>query len=245
MDVDFLYATLLGLLPGIPLTLKLAFSSVALGAVLAFLLALMSLSSFWLLRTPARSYVFVFRSTPLLVQLFLFYYGLGQFVGIRASFAWPVLREPYWCAIIALTLNTAAYGSEIIRGGLQSVQEGQVEAARACGMSRYLLLRRIILPIALRQALPAYGNEIILMVKATALASVITLTEVTGLAVKLVSQTYRATEIFVVAGAVYLAINFVLTRLVLALERRLTPRRRAVAMTVTAAVGEPNEPART
>ncbi len=245
MDVGFLYTTLLTLLPGVPLALKLAFSSVALGAVLAFVLALVDLSNVRPLRMLVRTYVFAFRSTPLLVQLFLFYYGLGQFAAIRTSLAWPILREPYWCAIIALTLNTAAYGSEIIRGGLQSVPNGQVEAARACGMSSLLLMRRVVLPIALRQALPAYGNEIILMVKATALASVITMTEITGLAVRLVSETYRAIEVLTVAGAIYLAINFILTRLIGILERRLTPSRRLVPTTVATPPGETNEPART
>ncbi len=157
------------------------------------------------------------------MQIFLIYYGLGQFPAIRHSVLWPVLRQPYWCAIIALARNTAAYGSEIIRGGLQSVPEGQIEAARACGMSRFLIFRRIILPLAVRQALPAYGNEIILMVKATALASVITMMEVTGLAAKLISETYRAVEVFIVGGSIYLIINYVITRIIHLLECWLTP----------------------
>ena len=128
--------------------------------------------------------------------------------------------------MLALTLNTAAYASEIIRGGLAAVPHGELEAARACGMSRGLAFRRIVLPLALRQALPAYGNELILMVKATSLASIITLMEITGIAAKLVSDTYRVIEVFVVAGALYLVINFVLTRLVMAAEYGLTPHLR-------------------
>jgi octopine/nopaline transport system permease protein len=227
MDPVFLYETLLTLLPGVPLTLKLAFSAVVLGAFLALGLAAMRLSGLVLLDWPARAYVFLFRSTPLLVQIFLIYYGLGQFREVRTSVLWPLLREPYWCAVLALTLNTAAYASEIIRGGLLSVPHGQVEAARAAGMSRFLLFRRIVLPVALRQALPAYGSEIILMIKATALASIITLMEVTGLAAKLISETYRAIEVFIVAGAIYLALNFVVTRLVMLAEYRLTPHLRS------------------
>ena len=226
MDIQFLYEVLLTLLPGVPLTLKLAFSSVAIGAVAALLLALCRLSRSWPLVGFARAYVFVFRSTPLLVQIFLIYYGLGQFRGIRASALWPVLREPYWCAVIALTLNTAAFASEIIRGGLQSVPAGQVEAARACGMGAALRFRRIVMPLAMRQALPGYGNEIILMIKATALASTITLLEVTGLAAKLISETYRAIEVFIVAGAMYLTVNFVITRMIQVLEHVLTPNLR-------------------
>jgi octopine/nopaline transport system permease protein len=226
MDTSFLLSALLRLLPGVPLTLQLTFLSVTIGAVLALVIALFRLSGIFVLAASARIYVFIFRSTPLLVQIFLIYYGLSQFHGLRYSFVWPVLREPYWCAIIALALNTAAYSSEIIRGGLQSVPEGQIEAARACGMSRIVLFRRIVLPIAIRQALPAYGNEIILMVKATALASIITMMEITGLAAKLISETYRAVEVFVVAGSIYLIINFAITRLVQLVEYGLTPHRR-------------------
>ena len=170
--------------------------------------------------------MFVFRGTPLLVQIFLIYYGLGQFPEVRASFLWPFLREAFWCALLALTLNTAAYGSEIIRGGLASVPLGQVEAGKAAGMSGFLLFRRIIAPIAIRQALPAYSNEVILMVKATSLASIITLMEVTGIAQKLIAQTFRAIEIFIVAGLIYLVSNRVITRVLLFIEYRLSPHLR-------------------
>lgn len=214
MDLPFLYETLLKLLTGVPLTLQLAISSVGLGAVLAVMLALARLSGLRLLVWPASFYVFIFRSTPLLVQIFLIYHGLGQFHVVRASFLWPLLREPYWCALIALTLNTAAYSSEIIRGALLSVQSGQIEAARACGMSTFTLHRRIDFPLALRHALPGYGNEFILMIKSTALASIITLMEVTGLAAQLISESFRAIEILIVAAAIYLFLNFTVTRLV-------------------------------
>src|SRR5262249_55505527 len=153
--------------------------------VLAITLALMMRSRILPAAWLAHSYVFVFRGTPLLVQLFLIYYGLGQFRPFLQEIGvWWFFRSPYHCALLALTLNTAAYGAEIVRGGLQSVPAGQVEAARAFGMSGPTLFWRIIAPIALRQALPAYGNEIILMIKATSLASTITLMEITGLAHK-------------------------------------------------------------
>jgi octopine/nopaline transport system permease protein len=226
MDPAFMAETFLTLITGVPLTLKLAFLSVALGAVIGLILALMRLSGVALLDWIARLYLFVFRGSPLLVQIFLIYYGLGQFAWIRASVLWPFLREPFWCAVLALTLNTAAYASEIFRGGLLSVPSGQIEAARACGMSRTLLLRRIVLPSAVRQALPGYGNEIILMVKATSLASIITLMEVSGLAAKIISDTYRAIEVLTVAGVIYLGINFLLTRLVQYADHRLTPHLR-------------------
>jgi octopine/nopaline transport system permease protein len=227
MDLSFMAATFVQLLPGLPLTLNLAATSVMLGAGLAMLLALLRNSGLVPLDLLARGYVFVFRGTPLLVQVFLIYYGLGQFrPALQAWGLWGFFRETYWCAVLALTLNTAAYATEIIRGGLQAVPANQVEAARACGMSGFLLFRRIVFPIAVRQALPAYGNEIILMVKATSLASIITLMELTGIAHKLISQTFRAVEIFVCAGAIYLILNFLVTRAVQALEWWLSPHLR-------------------
>jgi octopine/nopaline transport system permease protein len=194
---------------------------------------MMRLSGVAVLDWIARLYVFVFRGTPLLVQIFIIYYGLSQFPVIRYSFLWPVLREPYWCAIIALTLNNAAYASEIIRGGLLSVPGGQIEAAKACGMSRFTCFRRIVMPLAIRQALPGYGNEMISMVKATSLASIITLMEVTGIAARLIAESYRAIEVFVIAGAIYLAINFVLTRVLMFAEYKLTPYLRQPVVKIT------------
>lgn len=226
MDWPFLEETFVSLIGALPLTIELAVTSICLGAILALLLALARLSGIAVLDWFARLYVFIFRGSPLLVQIFLIYYGLGQFPAIRHSIFWPFLRDPYWCAILALTLNTAAYASEIIRGGLLAVPHGQVEAARACGMRRVMLFRRIILPLAIRQALPGYGNEMISMVKATSLTSIITLMEVTGVAAKIISETYRAIEVFVVSGAIYLVINFVLTRLIQFAEYRLSPHLR-------------------
>ncbi len=239
MDFPFMMATTRQLLTGVPLTLKLAGSSLVFGAVLALVLAMMRLSGIAVLAWFARAYVFVFWGTPLLVQLFLIYYGLGQFPAVRYSFLWPFLREPYWCALLPLTLNPAAYGSEIIRGGLQAVPHGAVEAARACGMSRGLMFRRIVFPVAVRQALPAYSSEMISMVKATALASIVTMMEVTGIANKLISETFRAIEIFICAGAIYLLINFLVTRALLALEYLLSPHLREAPRVANAALDAP------
>ena len=200
----------------------MALSSLALGFVLAVGLALMRLSSWKAVSGLAYAYVYFFRSTPLLVQIFLIYYGSGQFEGLRESWAWPLFREAYWCAMLALTLNTAAYTSEIIRGGLQSVPWGQVEAAKACGMNALLRFRRVIFPQAIRQALPGYGNEIVLMVKSTSLASTITLLEMTLIARKEYSSSYSIDALFV-AAALYLAVNFLATRGVAWLEYRLSP----------------------
>lgn len=236
MDFPFLYETFLTLIAALPLTLQLAATAIALGAVMALGLALCRISGILPLDWFARLYIFIFRGSPLLVQIFLIYYGLGQFREVRHSMFWFILRDPYWCAVIALMLNTAAYAAEIIRGGLLSVPHGQVEAARSCGMSPFMVFRRVTLPLAVRQALPAYSNEMISMVKATSLASIITIMEVTGVAAKLISETFRAIEVFVVAGFIYLAINFVLTRLVAFVEYRLSPHLRQPAPLSAAAV---------
>lgn len=223
MDFAFFAEILPKLLAGLPLTLELAGTSILLGAILALALALAQRLRQPLIDLPIKGFVAVFRGTPLLVQIFLIYYGFGQFrPTLQELGLWGLFREPYWCAILALTLNTAAYGSEILRGAMQSVPSGQIEAAQAFGMTRLMTLRRIVLPIALRQALPSYGNEIILMVKGTSLASIVTLMEITGIAQGIISQTYRAMEVFVCAGAIYLILNFIITRTLGRLEYNLS-----------------------
>ncbi len=221
MDTEVLLEALRRLPAGLPLTLQLVFLSLAAGLALAIGVALMRLSPHPAVSGLAYGYVFVFRGTPLLVQIFLIYFGLGQLGWIREGVLWPVLREPFACAVLALTLNTAAYTAEILRGGILAVPRGAIEAARACGMPPGLAFRRITLPLALRQALPAYGNEMILMVKASSLASTITLMEVTGIAGRLISRTFAPVEVFIVAGALYLLLNFALTGLVRWAEGRL------------------------
>ena len=225
MDFELMAETLPKLLAGVPVTLTLVVSSLLLGFVFAVILAQMRLSRNLLLSNLAYAYVYVFRSTPLLVQIFLIYYGSGQFrEPLESVGLWYFLREPYFCAILALTMNTAAYTAEIIRGGILSVPWGQLEAGRAIGMSGATLFRRIVFPVAVRQALPAYGNEIILMVKSTSLASTITLLEVTGIAKKIIAETFQPMEVFIIAGAIYLTMNFIVTRGVQWLEVKLSPQ---------------------
>jgi octopine/nopaline transport system permease protein len=222
----FIIEAFFSLIKGVPLTLGLAFGSVLLGVPFAIVLGFALRYHVAAVRGLAGAYVFVFRGTPLLVQLFLIYYGLGQFSEtLQALGLWGAFRNPMFCALLALTLNTTAYGAEIVRGGLQSIPFSQVQAARALGLTGYNLYRWIIGPLALRQALPAYGNELILMVKATSLASVVTLLDVTGIAHQLISLTYRTFEVFVAAALIYLAINVALTQLVSFGERALSPDR--------------------
>ncbi|OON40931.1 ABC transporter permease [Izhakiella australiensis] len=226
IDFAFLTDTFLKLSAALPVTLGLFFASFALGGVLALLILAMRMSHNRLLSGFARLYILVFRGSPLMIQLFLIYYGLGQFEVIRHSFVWPVLREPFFCAVVALALCTASYTAEILRGALLAIPPGQIEAGMACGMSRFLLLRRIIAPVMLRYALPAYSTEAILLVKSTALASLVTVWDVTGVAQQIIQRTYRTMEVFVCAALIYLILNFLIVQAYAWLERRLTPRHR-------------------
>jgi octopine/nopaline transport system permease protein len=227
MDFELIAESFPKLLSVVDETMILAMVSVTIGFFLSIPVAVARLSRVWILSTMARGYVYIFRSTPLLVQIFLIYYGSGQFRPFFDQIGlWVLFREAWFCAILALTLNTTAYTSEIIRGGIESVSWGQIEAARSVGMSGLLLFRRIVFPVAIRQALPAYGNEVILMVKATSLASTITIIELTGMAQKIIAATYRPVEVFIIAGTIYLLINFLISRGVVKTENWLNPHLR-------------------
>jgi arginine/ornithine transport system permease protein len=153
------------------------------------------------------------------VQIYLIYFGTGQFEGIRDSVFWPVLSQAYWCALIAFALNTGAYTTEILRGAIKATPRGEIEAARSVGMSTAMMYRRIILPSAFRRALPAYGNEMIFMLQGTSLASVITLVDLTGAARIINSRYYSPYEAFITAGLLYMALTFTIVLLVKWLER--------------------------
>ncbi|MBY4678643.1 ABC transporter permease [Marinobacterium arenosum] len=209
------------LLDGAWLTLELIFFSGLIGFLLAVPIALMRAAHNPWLRALPFGYIFFFRGTPLLVQIFLIYYGASQFEFIKESFLWPVLKQPYWCAIIAFSLNTAAYSAELFRGAIQAIPKGELEVANALGMSRPLIIRRIVLPRAFGIALPAYGNELLLMLKSSALASTITLLDLTGMARTIIARTYTPLEMFFAAGMVYLAIAALMIGAFRFLEYRL------------------------
>ncbi|RDL44587.1 ABC transporter permease [Marinomonas piezotolerans] len=222
MDLDFsvVIEYFPRLLTGMWTTIELVILSIVLGAIVALPLALARISkNRWISSLPF-AYIFFFRGTPLLVQIFLVYYGASQFEAVRESFLWPVLREPFWCAIIAFTLNTSAYTAEIFRGAIQAIPEGEVEACKVVGMTKTQMYRRVLLPRAFGIVLPAYGNEIILMLKASALASTITLLDLTGMARTIIARTYTPIEIFVAAGVIYLAISMVVIYIFRLVEKR-------------------------
>ncbi len=196
---------------GTLVTLKLVVLASLAGAAIALPVALARVSAYQWLRMPAHAYIYLFRGTPLLIQLFLLYYGLGQFEAVRNSVLWGVLGDAEWCGWLALTLNTAAYVAEILRGGIQAVPRGEVEAGKACGMSYATVTRRIVLPRAVRIAWPAYGNEVILLLKSSALVSTIAVWDLMGETRSIFSRTYSL-DVFVYAGVIYFLLTFLLTR---------------------------------
>jgi len=225
MNFEIMKESFPRLVQGIPETLILVGISLAIGFVLAVFFAQIRLSENPILAWASRFYIYIFRSTPLLVQIYLIYYGSGQFRHFLQDMGlWFFFKEAWCCAIAALALNTSAYTAEIIRGGIQSVSPGEIEAGKALGMSPFTLFRRIVFPVAIRQALPGYGNEVLLMVKSSSLASTITILEITGIAKKIIAATYAPVEVFVIAGAIYLGINFLVTRVISHTEQRLSPQ---------------------
>ena len=221
-DVALVFDSIPKLLTGVGLTLELLVLSSFIGLLLALITLLMRLSGRWFLVAPALAYIYLFRGTPILVQIFIIYYGLPQFDAIRTGLFWPILREPFWCCIIALSLNAGAYVSEILRGGVLGVDQGSLEAASALGISRPQRFIYITTPIAIRLSLPAYCNDMISMTKATALASTVTLLETTGVARTIVAQTFAPYEVFISAAIIYLVIATMLQRGFGLLEKRMS-----------------------
>ncbi len=221
-DVGLVFGSLPKLLTGLGLTIELLLLSSFIGLVLAIITLSMRISGHWILMAPAITYIYIFRGTPILVQIFVIYYGLPQFEFIRTGIFWPFLREPFWCCILALSLNAGAYVSEILRGGILGVEKGLLEAASALGISKLQRFIYITSPIAIRLSLPAYSNDIISMTKATALASTVTLLDMTGVARTIVAQTFAPYEIFVSAAIIYLVIAWMVQKGFGMLERRMS-----------------------
>lgn len=210
---------------GFGLTVYIGLWGIALSLVVGISLALMRLSNSRLLSGFAFSYSTIFRGTPLLVQLFLLYYGVGMIAWVKeVPLVWWLFSDGTRTAILAITLNSGAYVSEVFRGGFQSVPKGQIEAAQAIGMSSWQCFKRVRLPLAVRQALPAYSNEIVIAIKGTSLASTIAVLELTGYARRIMSQNYAIMETFIIAGLLYLAINFSLLAIIYLIERQLKLR---------------------
>ncbi|GHE21702.1 ABC transporter permease [Halomonas urumqiensis] len=206
---------------GLTTTVQLVFLSLVIGLILAVPLAIGRGSKHRWISLPIFFYCYVFRGTPLLVQLYLIYYGVVFVEGIQETWLWVVLEKPFVPALIAFTLNTAAYTTEIFRGAIKSTARGEIEAARAYGMSQGLMLRRIVLPSAFRRALPAYGNEVIFMLHASAIASVVTIMDLTGAARFVYARYYAPFDAFLFVAAIYLCLTFAILYLFRYLEKRL------------------------
>ena len=220
MDLNFMFEHLPRLLKATTLTIQLTFLSLFFGIFVGIFFAVLRISKNKILYYISYYYSYIFRGTPLLVQIFIIYFGLGQVEWIRESFLWIFLKEPYSCAILAFTLNTGAYSSEIFRSAFETINKGVLEAAEGLGINKMTIFFKIKLPIAIRQSLPAYGNEMILMLKGTSLASTVTLLDLTGVAKHIISTTFRPVEVFIVAGSIYLLMTFIIHNVIKLLEKK-------------------------
>ena len=220
MDLELMASSFPKLLNATLVTLKLLSLSLIFGLILGLFFAILRLNKNIFLNRFSYFYSYIFRGTPLLVQIFIIYFGLGQIEFLRSSFLWIILKEPYWCAIIAFSLNTGAYTSEILRSAFETINKGFIEAGDSLGISKKIIFYKIQIPIAIRQSLPAYGNEIILMLKGTSLASTVTLMDLTGVAKYIISTTFKPIEVFIVAGGIYLFMTFIIHNFIKYLEKK-------------------------
>ncbi len=220
MDFELMVNSFPKLLNATLITLKLLSVSLIIGLFIGLFFAILRLNKNVFINRFAYGYSYIFRGTPLLVQIFIIYFGLGQIEYLRSTILWVILKEPYWCAIIAFALNTGAYTSEILRSAFQTIKPGLIEAGKSLGISNKIIFYKIQIPIAIRQSLPAYGNEIILMMKGTSLASTVTLMDLTGVAKYIISTTFKPIEVFIVAGGIYLFMTFVIHNFVKFLEKK-------------------------
>tara|TARA_Y100000591_G_scaffold144406_1_gene124081 strand:- start:464 stop:1135 length:672 start_codon:yes stop_codon:yes gene_type:complete len=220
MDLDLILNSFPKLLSASIITLKLLSVSLMIGMLIGLFFAILRIKNNIIFGKIAYVYSYIFRGTPLLVQIFIIYYGFGQVEFIRESFLWIILKEPYWCAVIAFALNTGAYTSEILRSAFQTIKPGYIEAGKSLGIANKIIFYKIQIPIAIRQSLPAYGNEIILMLKGTSLASTVTLMDLTGVAKYIISTTFKPIEVFVIAGSIYLFMTFIIHNLIKFLEKK-------------------------
>ena len=222
MDFDLMITSFPKLLSATIVTLKLLSASLFFGLFIGLLFAILRLNKNPIINKFSYGYSYVFRGTPLLVQIFIIYFGLGQIEYFRSTFLWVIFKEPYWCAIIAFSLNTGAYTSEILRSAFQTIKPGFIEAGKSLGIPNKIIFYKIQIPIAIKQSLPAYGNEIILMMKGTSLASTVTLLDLTGVAKYIISTTFKPIEVFIVAGSIYLFMTFVIHNLIKYLEKKFS-----------------------
>ena len=221
MDFELMLNSLPKLLNATLTTLKLLSLSLFFGLIIGLIFAIMRVYKNKFLNNFSYIFSYVFRGTPLLVQIFIIYFGLGQIEYLRSTILWNLLKEPYWCAIIAFSLNTGAYTSEILRSAFQTIKPGLIEAGKSLGIPNKIIFYKIQIPVAIKQSLPAYGNEIILMLKGTSLASTVTLMDLTGVAKYIISTTFKPVEVFIVAGSIYLFLTFLIHNFIKLTEKKM------------------------
>ena len=220
MNFELIISSFPKMLGAAVITVKLLAFSLAIGLFIGLFFAVLRLNKNIFINKFAYGYSYLFRGTPLLVQIYIIYFGLGQIEFIRSTFLWVILKEPFWCAIIAFALNTGAYTSEILRSAFQTIKPGVIEAGKSLGISNKIIFYKIQIPIAIRQSLPAYGNEIILMLKGTSLASTVTIMDLTGVAKHIISTTFKPVEVFILAGSIYLFMTFIIHNVIKFLEKK-------------------------
>ncbi|WP_440909703.1 ABC transporter permease [Candidatus Pelagibacter sp.] len=220
MSFDLIISSFPKMINAAFITVQLLSLSLLIGLLIGLLAAILRLNKNIFVNKLAYGYSYLFRGTPLLVQIYIIYFGLGNIEFIRTTFLWVFLKEPFWCAIIAFALNTGAYTSEILRSAFQTIKPGVIEAGKSLGISNKIIFYKIQIPIAIRQSLPAYGNEIILMLKGTSLASTVTIMDLTGVAKHIISTTFKPVEVFILAGSIYLFMTFIIHNVIKFLEKK-------------------------
>ena len=220
MSFDLIISSFPKMINAAFITIQLLSLSLLIGLFIGLFAAILRLNKNIFINKLAYGYSYLFRGTPLLVQIYIIYFGLGNIEFIRSTFLWVFLKEPFWCAIIAFALNTGAYTSEILRSAFQTIKPGVIEAGKSLGISYKIIFYKIQIPIAIRQSLPAYGNEIILMLKGTSLASTVTIMDLTGVAKHIISTTFKPVEVFILAGSIYLFMTFIIHNVIKFLEKK-------------------------
>lgn len=222
MDISLIQHYFLKLVSGTFITIELLLISLLVGLTMAIIMTLICQSKQWYFKAPINIFIFLIRGTPMLLQFFIIYYGSAQFAWLKESALWVVFKEPIFCAILALTINTSAYTTVLFKGAIKSVPKGEIDACKALGLSQLQAMWHIILPRAIRIALPAYSNEVIMILKGTSLASTITVLELTGISHQIASQTFMFVNVFLIAGLIYLFINMIIIGAFKRIEKKLS-----------------------
>ncbi len=207
---------------GIIITLQLTIVSLLGGATLGVIFAIISSSKNRFFKIPVDSFIFIIKGTPMLVQIFILYYGLGQIGFIKQTFLWELFKRPFFCAALALSINSASYMSSLIKNAIISIPKGQILAAKTLGLPKINIIIRIITPQVIKNIIPAYSNEAIILLKSTSLACSITLMDTMGIANNIISKSYNVTQTLAIVGIIYFILNLTLTQILSVLKKQFS-----------------------